>query len=78
VSVVQAAVDSGRLTVGHGIEQIPPGAVDATGHVQDNPAFTTWYAMRGQNLQFPAADPALRPKSLGDYAQQLKNAIGEA
>jgi hypothetical protein len=76
ISVVQAAVDSGKLTVGTGTDQIPPGILDGSGHVQDDPQFRAWFGSSGQNLIVaPTNDPHLKSLSLEDYVNRMKGAM---
>ncbi|MEY9935019.1 hypothetical protein ABH926_009690 [Catenulispora sp. GP43] len=76
ISVVQAAVDSGKLTIGTGPDQIPPGIVDGSGHVQDDSQFRAWFNSSGENLIVaPTNDPHRQSLSLEAYVNRMKGAM---
>jgi hypothetical protein len=76
LSVVQAAVDSGKLTVGDpNQDHLPPGILDAGGHVQDNATFRAWWSDHSQSIPAPTNDPHLQGRSLQDYVRQMQDAM---
>jgi hypothetical protein len=76
LSVVQAAVDSGKLTVGDpNHDHLPPGILDSNGHVQDNATFRAWWSDHSQDVPAPTGDPHLQSKSLQYYVDEMQHAM---
>ncbi|ACU77483.1 hypothetical protein Caci_8668 [Catenulispora acidiphila DSM 44928] len=78
IAVVQAAVDSGMLTVGDpGHDHLAPGILDANGHVQDNATFRSWYSEHQKIVVAPTNDPHLQNLSLEDYVSRMTRAMNQ-
>ena len=77
VSVTQASLDAGKLTVGPDHKtQIPVGIVDADGKVQGTVQFRSWYTGTGNSLVMIPESSGHQPTSLDTYVQRLQNAMG--
>ena len=76
LSVVQAAVDSGKLTVGDpNSDHLPPGILDSNGHIQDNATFRAWWSDHSRDIPAPTNDPHLQSMSLQQYVDAMQNAM---
>ena len=76
LTVVQAAVDSGLLKTGPGPDDIPPGIVDSSGHVQDSAQFRNWFNGGGKNIIVaPTGDPHRQGLSLENYVKRMTDAM---
>ncbi|WP_194891930.1 putative T7SS-secreted protein [Catenulispora pinisilvae] len=73
--VVQAAVESGKLPIG-GLDGPPANAFDH-GRLIHPEDLNTWWASVGWKLKIQPDSGQIQAPTLGTYADQVKNAIGD-